>query len=126
MSDLATEYRLPYGTSAADIAKRAQRRWCAVEDSVESQTSTYSDTFDRAIYRAGGVREHHSVTPLPMVVWQEPISTHEPLFRAAPAEPALVADLPSGAVTARISEFVGIRRLLAVTWRDCGSRSRAC
>ena len=57
MSDLSIEYLVPDGTRAADIATLSQRRWRVVEEPVETLTSNYYDTFDWAIYLAGGVLE---------------------------------------------------------------------
>jgi CHAD domain-containing protein len=114
MSDSSLEYLVPDGTRAGDIAALAQERWSVVEEPVEALTTTCYDTFDWALYLAGGVLERRSGTPLPMLIWQDLSGEREPLFQAAPAKPAFAADLPSGVVRAHIAGIVGIRRLLAV------------
>jgi CHAD domain-containing protein len=114
MSEASFEYLVPDRIRVADIAAAAERRWRVAEEPVEGLTRTFYDTFDWAIYLAGGALERRGGPPLPMLVWQGLDGAAEPLFQAAPAEPAFAADLPPGAVRTRIAGIAGIRRLLQV------------
>ncbi len=114
MNDAAFEYLVPDPTRVADIAALTDGRWHLAEEPPESLARTFYDTFDWAIYLAGGMLERRGGLPLPMLVWQDLAGAHEPIFQAAPAEPAFAADLPPGAVRAHLAGIVGIRRLLPV------------
>jgi CHAD domain-containing protein len=122
MTDSSSEYVVPEGIRAADIATLARSRWRVVEEPAETLASTYYDTFDWAVFLAGGILERRDGAPLPMLVWHDLNGAREPLYQASPAKPAFAADLPSGAVRAQIAEIVGIRRLLVVM----GLETRVC
>ena len=95
----------------ATIAPLVQGQWRLTEGAAETLHRTYFDTFDWSVYLAGATLEWRGTTLSPVLIWSDLECADDALIQVAPGEPAFPADLPPGAVQARLIEITSHRRL---------------
>lgn len=113
MPPVPVSYRFTSPTAARQVLETAAQRFSCHRQQSSTRSTTYYDTFDWRVFRAGAMLYAQANGRRKILHWVRPDGTVR--HRAAITEkPGFVWDLPTGSLRARLEPILEMRRLLPI------------